>query len=200
MTENTIGDRIYLFGVVMKYEDFENHMAEKYPRYFGEGKHYGGFAISAGWYPIIESLVGQIDHYTKWKRNMRAYDLRLDRARDRGRDAVTKFICKDKEPTLWDENRIDDIMATPQRLTEKVEWVVVDQIKEKFSGLRFYYHGGDEHISGMVTMAESWAAHTCERCGNKGERRSGGWLRTLCDTHEAEHQSKMKNYRSEDDE
>ena len=29
----------------MTYEEFEKYMAEKYPRYFGEDKHYGGFAI-----------------------------------------------------------------------------------------------------------------------------------------------------------
>jgi hypothetical protein len=176
----------------MTYDEFETRMVEKYPRYFGEGKHYGGFAIGAGWYPIIEALVGQIDHYTKWKRNMRAYDLRLDRARDKGRDTVLKFICKGKEPKMWDEQRADEVMKTPQRLTEKVEWIRVAQIKEKFGGLRFYYDGGDEHISGMVTMAESWADRTCEKCGNKGKHRSGGWIRTMCDEHEAEYQ-KEKN-------
>ncbi len=172
----------------MTYEEFEKYMAEKYPRYFGEDKHYGGFAIGEGWYPIVEALVSQIDHYTKWRRNMRAYDLRLDRARDKGREVVTKFICRDKEPTPWDEERIDDIMAMPQRITERVDWVRVAQIKEKFGGLRFYYDGGDDHIGGMVTMAESWAARTCEKCGNKGKHRSGGWIRTLCDEHEAEYQ------------
>lgn len=192
MTVSIIGDRIYLFGVVMNYEEFEKHMAEKYPRYFGEGKHYGGFAIGEGWYPIIEALVGQIDHYTKWKRSTRTYQLRLDRARDKGRDAVLKFICKGKEPSDWDLDRADDIMATPHEIIPRVDWIVVDQIKEKFGGLRFYYHGGDEHIAGMVTMAESWAHRTCETCGNKGTQRSGGWIRTLCDEHEAEHQAKLK--------
>lgn len=176
----------------MTYEEFEKKMAEKYPRYFGEDKHYGGFAIGEGWYPIIEALVGQIDHYTKWKRNTRAYDLRLDRARDRGRDAVLKFICKGREPRDWDEERADEIMAVPQRITECVPWINVAQIKEKFGGLRFYYDGGDEHISGMVTMAESWAHRTCEQCGNKGKQRDGGWIRTLCDEHEAEYQRKQK--------
>jgi len=71
-----------------------------------------------------------------------------------------------------------------------LEPVKVAQIKEKFGGLRFYYQGGDEHISGMVTMAEAWAGRSCEHCGNKGERRSGGWIRTLCDEHEAELQRK----------
>jgi hypothetical protein len=70
--------------------------------------------------------------------------------------------------------------------------VTVAQIKEKFGGLRFYYDGGDEYIHGLVSMAESWAGIACEECGGIGERRSGGWIRTLCDKHEAEHQEKHK--------
>jgi hypothetical protein len=184
----------------MQYEEFEKMMAEKFPRQFGEGKRYGGFAIGEGWYHIIHQLMSEIDHYTKWRRNMRAYDLRLDRARDKGRDAVLKFITKGKEnPSIWEEERADDIMEIPQRITEHVSWIKVDQIKEKFGGLRFYYQGGDDEISGMVRMAELWAGHSCEQCGNRGVRRSGGWVQTLCDEHEAERQEKMKNYRSEDE-
>lgn len=63
--------------------------------------------------------------------------------------------------------------------------VVVEQIKEKFGGLRFYYQGGDDTVDGMVRMAESWAARTCEVCGTPGKSRSGGWIRTLCDAHAA---------------
>ena len=176
----------------MTYEEFEKKMAERFPRYFGENAFFGGFAIGEGWYDIIGNLVAQIDHYTKWKRNTRAHQLRLDRARDKGRDAVLDFICKGKEPTTWDEDRADNIMETPPAIPDRVEWIRVEQIKEKFGGLRFYYSGGDEHIAGMVTMAEVWAGRSCETCGNLGKRREGGWIRTLCDTHEAEHQAKMK--------
>jgi hypothetical protein len=70
--------------------------------------------------------------------------------------------------------------------------VTVAQIKEKFGGLRFYYDGGDDTIDGMVRMAESWAGQTCEECGVPGERRSGGWIKTLCDQHEAERQERYK--------
>jgi len=66
---------------------------------------------------------------------------------------------------------------------KQVPQVEVAQIKEKFGGLRFYYDGGDDVIHGMVQMAESWAAHTCEECGAPGERRSGGWIKTMCDAH-----------------
>lgn len=78
--------------------------------------------------------------------------------------------------------------------SEVVPQVTVNQIKEKFGGLRFYYSGGDDTIDGMVRMAESWASRSCETCGAPGTRREGGWIKTLCDTHEAERQLKRKEH------
>jgi len=75
--------------------------------------------------------------------------------------------------------------------SEIVPQVVVAQIKEKFGALRFYYDGGDDTICGMVTMAEVWAGNTCETCGRPGHQRSGGWIKTLCDEHEAERQHRL---------
>jgi hypothetical protein len=80
----------------------------------------------------------------------------------------------------------------PELCYKPIEQVVVEQIKEKFGGLRFYYRGGNDTIAGMVAMAESFAEHTCETCGDIGKRRSGGWIRTLCDKHEEEYQKRMK--------
>ena len=81
--------------------------------------------------------------------------------------------------------------------SEIVLQVTVAQIKEKFGGLRFYYEGGDEHINGMVRMAEAWADASCEECGSPGKRRNGGWIKTLCDTHEAERQQRVKQYENQ---
>ena len=183
------------------HDKFSAKMAEKFPRYFGEGKRYGGFAIGEGWYHIIESLVSEIDHYTKWKRNMRANDLRKLRAKNKGMEALITFMVgkKDRPPSDWDIERAEDAMQNEIKLTPKVDWIRVQQIKEKFGGLRFYYDGGDAEISGMVRMAELWAGRSCETCGNLGERRSGGWMRTLCDKHEQEHQNRMSKMRSEDE-
>jgi hypothetical protein len=58
--------------------------------------------------------------------------------------------------------------------------------------LRFYYQGGDEQVHGMVRMAEAWAANCCEECCAPGKSRNGGWIRTLCDIHEAEHQERLR--------
>jgi len=131
-----------------QYEEFSKRMEENYPKMFAEP--YGGFAVGAGWWPIIESLCDNIQHHIDW----------------------------------WNKNRESRPI---------VEQVVVEQIKEKFGGLRFYYSGGnDDYIRGLVQMAESWASCSCEECGAPGTRRSGGWIRTLCDHHEAERQQRKK--------
>ena len=64
-----------------------------------------------------------------------------------------------------------------------VPQVIVDQVKEKFGGLRFYYEGGDDVIDGMVRMAEGMSEVTCEICGKPGESQGSGWIRTLCEDH-----------------
>lgn len=66
-----------------------------------------------------------------------------------------------------------------------IEQVVVEQIKEKFGGLRFYYVGGNGTVDGMVQLAEAWASNTCESCGSPGETNGPGWVQTLCKQHTA---------------
>lgn len=75
-----------------------------------------------------------------------------------------------------------------KKIPEEVPQVVLSQVKEKFGTLSFYYTGGDERIFGMVMLAETISGQTCEWCGKPGERRNGGWIRTLCDAHEEAHQ------------
>ena len=75
--------------------------------------------------------------------------------------------------------------------------VKVDQVKEKFGGLRYYYGSdserGDE-IEALVREAESKCARTCEVCGEdapKGPYAWGKyWINTLCEKHGAEKQEK----------
>lgn len=97
--------------------------------------------------------------------------------------------------TSWKNSTRESLLKqNPHNLSipDPISRVVVHQIKEKFGGLRFYYEGGDKYISGMVMMAEIWAGRTCETCGVPGKRRSGGWIRTLCDHHEAEYQQQKQ--------
>jgi hypothetical protein len=78
---------------------------------------------------------------------------------------------------------IQDHIDWKNRKEEVVAQVTLDQVKEKFGTLRFYYSGGDDTVRGMVRMAESMSAVTCEECGNPGKQVGGGWITTLCKTH-----------------
>lgn len=77
-----------------------------------------------------------------------------------------------------------------EELSEKLEpfGVVAAQVKEKFGGLRFYLdypkHLSDEDMEKVREIkneAEEKSYKTCENCGEPGELRRGGWIRTLCD-------------------
>jgi hypothetical protein len=57
--------------------------------------------------------------------------------------------------------------------------VKIDQIKEKFGGLRVYISGGDSYVSGKISFAECLSFKTCMFTGNRGERYSKkGWIVT----------------------
>ena len=57
------------------------------------------------------------------------------------------------------------------------------QVKEKLGGLRFYLRGADERIDALIDGAERRSFKICEVCGEPGQLRAHGWLRTLCDKH-----------------
>jgi hypothetical protein len=95
-------------------------------------------------------------------------------------------------------SNIQQHLEWKNRESEIVPQVIVEQIKEKFGGLRFYYQGGDDNVAGMVRMAEAWADVACEDCGGIGKRRGGGWVRTLCNVHEAERNARIEEQAKKD--
>ena len=151
-------------------QELDEQLCKKYPLIF-KNRHGDmretlmcwGFECGDGWYQILDSLCANIQNHIDHVKKQRDYEV---------------------------EKGIGGEMGMPR--TPHVEQVVAVQVKEKFGGLRFYYDGGDEQIFGMVRMAESWAAHTCETCGAPGKMRNGGWIRTLCDQHEEEYQNRFK--------
>ena len=133
-----------------------NQLIDTYPRLLrGSGPQIPGY-VGAGWHPIVMRLMASID------------------------------------------KMLSDELAAGFRVV---------QIKEKFGGLRFYWQVSkvtgeededdwlpeaeeDEHraelahrISLLTQEAEDKCEKRCETCGEPGELRPGGWLRTLCDRH-----------------
>jgi len=63
----------------------------------------------------------------------------------------------------------------------------LQQVKEKFGTLRFYWVNNldgifSEIAEDVVSMAEWHTSHTCEECGDCASKRRGdGWIVTLCE-------------------
>lgn len=78
---------------------------------------------------------------------------------------------------------IENYFKTQPR--DVVDSFSVQQIKEKFGTLRFYY-SGDSEIEKFVSIAEDASGVTCELCGEKGKMRGGGWMSVKCHQHHLE--------------
>jgi hypothetical protein len=57
------------------------------------------------------------------------------------------------------------------------------QVKEKFGGLRFYVNHKKDAIRQCILAAQEESFHTCEICGQPGQLRENGLIKTLCDEH-----------------
>ncbi len=181
--------------------ELDEMLVVKYPKIFrnrfGDMKSTlmcWGFSHGDGWYNIIDNLCGNIQHHIDWSRKQRASALRFNRALMRSSkdnyEPLVKYFAGKREPKEWDyqqaEKVFEDIEPQCRIVPEACRQVVAVQIKEKFGTLRFYYDGGDEYVSGLVSMAESMSACMCEECGAPGETGGTGWIRTLCEEHRKE--------------
>lgn len=63
------------------------------------------------------------------------------------------------------------------------ETFIVEDIKEKYGGLRYYVSGATNLIYDTIDRYEALSYNTCEVCGKQGKLRDYGWMRTLCDEH-----------------
>ena len=89
---------------------------------------------------------------------------------------IIQELCKGLEAAL-DRGR-----AKGEIQSDRENPFVVEQVKEKFGGLRFYVSWETKEIGGLIREAESKSFKTCEACGQPGRPRNGGWVLTLCDT------------------
>jgi len=76
---------------------------------------------------------------------------------------------------------IHSVSALLSRHNPKIQ---VEQVKEKFAGLRLYLNHYDQYAGGVVSMAEHLSFQICEACGAPGIKRDQeGYFSTTCDKH-----------------
>jgi hypothetical protein len=172
-------------------QELDKLLCEKYPKMMvNRNKNMQetcmcwGFECGDGWFNILDQLMGNIQHHIDWKEKQRkwATDYNEMAAQAKaGNFDLFEETTKAQPNDEYKEKRLAEIVAGDFRqVPESIPQVTLDQVKEKFGTLRFYYSGGDDIIDGMVRMAESMTGVTCEECGNVGERRGGGWVHTYC--------------------
>ena len=75
--------------------------------------------------------------------------------------------------------------------------VIAEQVKEKFGGLRFYYHieeteksinnseiyasRNEGYIEGVIDAYCDMTYKICESCGKPGKANESGWISVLCE-------------------
>jgi len=89
----------------------------------------------------------------------------------------------ENEYPQWKERMKDSLKD--EELSEEAYWPEIQQVKEKYGGLRFYTsHLVNDTFDGACSFAERLSYTICEDCGNRGKLRDDiGWYRTLCDEH-----------------
>jgi hypothetical protein len=179
--------------------ELDKKLVETYPKLFTN--RYGdvmetamcwGFECGDGWYNILNALCSNIQHHIDWRNRQREVIIKYNRIREAGQSGNVELFADLMAAEYGDKGvnadfikeRAEVHMTTPlQPVPELVPQVIVDQVKEKFGSLRFYYTGGDDYISGLTSMAESMSEVTCEECGKPGKSSGGGWISVRCDEH-----------------
>ncbi len=148
-------------------DELFEQLAKAYPDLMQKSRqeHLG---VGEGWFTIIKTLCGLISYRVSQARYKIGYALE---------NPGSKYI-----------KPMEELEAELAAAIEELP--VIDQIKEKFGGLRFYYSGGDDRIENYVGFAEAMAYHTCEECGAPGEARNTGWVKVRCDKHHKEHEER----------
>ena len=180
-------------------QELDKLLCEKYPKMMvnrnkpmQETCMCWGFECGNGWFNILDQLMSNIQHHIDWKEKQRQYAMDYNEMAAQAKTGNFDLFEKRMESVVdqaYKEKKLGEIVAGDFReVPESIPQVTLDQVKEKFGTLRFYYTGGDDEISGMVRMAESMSGVTCEECGNPGETKGQGWVVTLCETHRAARQ------------
>ena len=160
----------------------DDYLCKKYPKIFAERNlpmtqtcMCWGFPDD-GWFHIIDALCERIQHHLD-EMVYRPKDGVLNQLKQK----IRSFLMY-KFPIISYETLNKLIRVKWGYYPKGIPQVVANQVKEKFGRLRFYYSGGDEYISNIVSFTEYLSGRICEDCGAMNEKigYTSGWITTVC--------------------
>ena len=172
-------------------ENLEKLLFERYPKMFDNHNSREPFPMFGvecgnGWFDLLDSLCSHIQAKIDRTQRQNELDCRYNQMLEHLRDG--RYDLFDDWTRGWSSAQIEQFrnqldVAKGRVVTEVIPQVVVEQIKEKFGTLRFYFRGGNEKIYDLVEFAETLSGKICETCGNPGHSRGSRWVYTACDQH-----------------
>jgi len=176
-------------------QELEEKLYNKYPKLFKERNlpmtqtcMCWGLECSDGWFNIVDRMCSLIQNHIYQSRSSAYYVKKYNRALKQaigGNDRNLRFHYKKlghKDEAIESFVKRDlENKSFRQSFREVAPQLIFTQIKEKYGTLRVYSAGGDQYCEGIISMAVSMSAITCEECGMPGKQRGGSWILTLCD-------------------
>lgn len=143
-------------------QDFED-FAKKYPELLSKSQQTDYVGVGNGWFHILDMLFAFL-------------------SKDVTRAKTRLKYAMDNPDANMGTDTIESLEAKVQEELDKLP--VIQQIKEKFGGLRFYVNKSTYEQDLAISFAEAMSNRCCEVCGAPGQHRTGGWIKTLCDKHQ----------------
>lgn len=137
------------------------------------------------WQPLVENLCASIDYHVKnYKQYKQSNKIRrtihdffyyplincimrflITKLKPVAAKQEVFFFEESCENTKYWRNKVFMFLRNLEtKIRPKYKWtctsapsVTIAQVKSKFNSLRFYYDGGDDHVAGMVCLAETLA-------------------------------------------
>jgi hypothetical protein len=172
--------------------ELQKQLFEKYPKIFRQRSlpmtetcMCWGIDTGDGWYHILDALCGNIQAHVDWSRKQMAHYLKMQRIVKRVIRAgkVQEYANETWGDREYHADNKKKFLEMPLRFYQKptlIEQVEAVQVKEKFGSLRFYTNGNDDYVDGLIRMAESMSAVTCETCGKPGKISGKGYISCKC--------------------
>jgi len=178
--------------------ELQEKLFKKYPKFFEHLKGYEGpilpiqFGIECGdgWYVLIDSLMDCIHSYIENKEKYPDTQIKSKFWR-----TVLPKLKYNFRNSRWTWRTLHRFEKSLKEENIPAPIVQLDQVKEKFGGLRFYITGGNEYIDGMIRFAEEMSYKTCELCGSTEKiGYTRGWIITVCKKCFDEGKTNMKTW------